>query len=253
MFVSSLAKAKCEERELLLLWPWRVLFSDAVSTTLFSAYPALEVKFLLAVRSLQKWRISQHFSLSLSVIRNRLCLLSFTKPKTEVCCLKFPPSSDGDFCPTYLQRWMCGPLSWQVCLNVSDRSQWKTGRKGKLPAPPPPWLYLYLAWPVDGDVNLLWLHSCLDASPSIPSSLLLLSVAHWGKRGVSPRVEGHATNSWPPLKTMKLLIQDARLVHSAYWLEKSWRAIIMSLECHNLSGCLCEDTLIQWQSVPKKE
>lgn len=142
----------------------------------FSAYPALEVKFLLAVRSLQKWRISQHFSLSLSVIRNRLCLLSFTKPKTEVCCLKFPPSFDGDFCPTYLPWWMCGPLSWQVCLNVSDRSQWKTGRKGKLPAPPP-WLHLYLAWPVDGDVNLLWLHSRLDASPSIPASLLLLSVA----------------------------------------------------------------------------
>lgn len=44
-----------------------------------------------------------------------------------------------------------------------------------------------------------------------------LSVALAEHRAVSPRVEGHATNSWPPLlKTMKLLIQDARLVHSAY-------------------------------------
>lgn len=45
---------------------------------------------------------------------------------------------------------------------------------------------------------------------------LLPSVALAEEREVSPRVEGHATNSWPPLKTMKLLIQDARLVHSAY-------------------------------------
>lgn len=45
----------------------------------FYACPALEVEFLLAVGSLQKQRNSQHFSLSLSVIRKRLCLLSFTK------------------------------------------------------------------------------------------------------------------------------------------------------------------------------
>lgn len=45
------------------------------------------------------------------------------------------------------------------------------------------------------------------------ASPLLLSVALAEQREVSPLVEGHATNSWPPLKTMKLLIQDARLVH----------------------------------------
>lgn len=43
------------------------------------ACPALEVQFLLAVGSLQKRRISQHFSLSRCVIRNRPCLLPFTK------------------------------------------------------------------------------------------------------------------------------------------------------------------------------
>lgn len=113
--------------------PDECCFLTLSATHSFYAYPTLEVKFLLAVGSLQKWRISQHFSLSLSVIRNRLCLLSFSRTETKICCLKFPPSFDGDFSLTYLLLWLCGPLSWQVCLNVSDRSQGKTGRKGKLP------------------------------------------------------------------------------------------------------------------------
>ncbi len=57
----------------------------------FYAYPTLEVKFLLAAGSLQKRRISQHFSLSLSVIRNRLCLLAFSKTKRRSIALSFLP------------------------------------------------------------------------------------------------------------------------------------------------------------------
>lgn len=57
----------------------------------FYAYPTLEVRFLLAAGSLQKRRISQHFSLSLSVIRNRLCLLSFSKTKPRPTGLSFLP------------------------------------------------------------------------------------------------------------------------------------------------------------------
>lgn len=44
-------------------------------------------------------------------------------------------------------------------------------------------------------------------------SPLLISGALAEKRVVSPHVEGHATNFWAPLKTMKFLIQDARLEH----------------------------------------
>lgn len=128
---------------------------------------------------------------------------------------------------------MCGPLCWH---NVSDSFHWTPVCEGKLPASI---LLFYEAWPVDGDVNLLWYRSGFDASQHSPSTLLL-AVALAEERGVSPCVEGHATNSWPPLRTMKLLIQDAQLVHSAFWLEKGWHAIIMSGECHNLSDCLCE-------------
>lgn len=83
---------------------------------------------------------------------------------------------------------MCGPLSWQVCLNVSDSSQWKTGRKGKLPSfPPSLWLCLYHSWPVDGDVNLLWLPSCFDVSLLTPSfSFPSICGTRWGKRGLTP-------------------------------------------------------------------
>lgn len=99
---------------------------------------------------------------------------------------------------------------------------------------------------------------CAPASLSTVLLLLLLlsfpSVVLSEERGVSPRVEGHATNSCHPphptpplpfLKTMKSLIQDARLVHSAFGPETGCRAIIMSLECHNLPCCPRE--LIRWQ------
>lgn len=90
----------------------------------FYACPVLKVRFLLAAGSLQKRRISRHFSVSLCVIGNRRCLLSFSKPKCRRAALSFLPH----LMVTYLLLYTCGPAVWQVCLNVPDGSQWKTGR-----------------------------------------------------------------------------------------------------------------------------
>lgn len=162
-------------------------------------------------RSLQKGRISQHFSLSLSVIRNRLCLFSFTKTTAS----SFLPGFDGDFIRTSLLLWMCGPLSWQVCLNVSDRSQWQTRLRGRSSS------HLFQPRPVDGDVNLPWLPALpadFDTSPHIQTfSWPFLSCTPREKR-CHPAQRGHATNSWPPLKTVKSLIQDTRLARRTHWL-----------------------------------
>lgn len=124
-------RVKWEERELLLLWPWWVLFSDAVSTALhhsFYAYPTLEVKFLLSVGSLQKRRISQHFSLSLSVIRNRLCLLSFSfKTKRRSTALSFP---------FLIWWWFQSDLSaavdvWPIVLASVSKCFWQVSVKDR--------------------------------------------------------------------------------------------------------------------------
>lgn len=112
---------------------------------------------------------------------------------------------------------MCGPLCWH---NVSDSFHWTPVCEGKLPASI---LLFYEAWPVDGDVNLLWYRSGFDASQHSPSTLLL-AVALAEERGVSPCVEGHATNSWPPLRTMKLLIDH-------YWKGKRLDPIFPLLFC----------------------
>lgn len=63
-----------------------------------------------------------------------------------------------------------------------DRPQGWTARLSS-----PLWLHPYHPWPVDGDVNLLWLHSCLDASPlTTYFSSLSLWGTRWGKRGLTP-------------------------------------------------------------------
>lgn len=93
----------------------------------FYAYPTLEVKFLLSVGSLQKRRISQHFSLSLSVIRNRLCLLSFSKTKRRSTALSFP---------FLIWWWFQSDLSaavdvWPIVLASVSKCFWQVSVKDR--------------------------------------------------------------------------------------------------------------------------
>lgn len=66
---------------------------------------------------------------------------------------------------------------WQV--SVKDRPQGWTARLFS-----PLWLHLYHPWPVDGDVNLLWLRSWLDASLLTPSFSLWHSLRMEGSHPV---------------------------------------------------------------------
>lgn len=128
---------------------------------------------------------------------------------------------------------MCGPLSWQVCLNVSDRSQWKTGRKGKLPTPP---LVCHFCqpWPVDGDVHLSWLCAFLGASPFTPSFPSPLCGTHWGKRGLT-LYAGSCHQFLVPFEDHE--IADPRHMISAFSLD--WKRVDTQLQCHwNVTICL---------------
>lgn len=125
-------------------------------------------------------------------------------------CLKFPSSFDGDFSLTSLLLKMCGPLSWHVSKCFWQVFSERLATRVNYQVFSPLWPHLYHLWPVDGDVNLPRLYS-LPGSSRIPLHRIHFPffVVHSEKREVLPHVEGHATNSWPPLKTMKLLIQDA--------------------------------------------
>lgn len=82
-------RAKREERQMLLLRAWCWLFSVAVSSTLVMPILLSEVRFSLAAGGLQERRISQRFSLSLTVIRNRLLPTLFQQNRSS-SALSFP-------------------------------------------------------------------------------------------------------------------------------------------------------------------
>lgn len=159
-------RSKREESELLLPYD-----PDECCFLMLSAPHSFILILLLRLNSYWQFEASRNGELA------NIFLCHLVWSGTDSACSLSPnllpqvsSSFDGDFSPTYLLPWMCGLLSWQVCLNVSDKSLWKTGPKGMLPGFSfSLWLCPYHPWPVDGDVNLLWLWSRLDASFHTPS------------------------------------------------------------------------------------